>query len=287
MNLRWLAPLRATLASLVALLAFGTGVTLLDGNARWAPAWAGIGLPYAVAAWGLARRRPWARPLALGAALYGAVLFVEPHFVVPGDTSFFTLGASLALALAASLFARAESEVGALPKRAWASLLFAGAALPGAFCVGLAQHGIPLLAVALVTAASLVGAGAVGLARGKTWGLFASMAGAAGMAALVPVAPELGWLDAPHRFLPQYNPLMLWLLGAAAAALSGIAVLPWAGPVWRFLRGAKATGEGTGVRVAAEGVEVATDDERAADEPARHHDEPARARRSARGDAGS
>ncbi|HJL31991.1 MAG TPA: hypothetical protein RMI62_23105 [Polyangiaceae bacterium LLY-WYZ-15_(1-7)] len=230
------SPLERGAAAVALLLAGGAG-TLTAGmwpdNGVWLPAWIAATAVYVALAWGLWQGRAWARALGLGVALFGLAGWIEAWIVA--GTSPTTVAASLAHCAFAPLLFWAPRRVGG---RHGFALLAAGAALQPAlgFALAPAQSGGTMAAV--LAGAGLVVLGAIGVARGRTWGLLGALLGAPVLAAAVFYAPSLGFLTAPHPHLPA-NPVMLDLLGALAAGFAALSVAPWVAPMVGFLRGGR------------------------------------------------
>jgi hypothetical protein len=66
--------------------------------------------------------------------------------------------------------------------------------------------------------------------------LLVALLGAPAVALSVLVTPSHGVLHHAHPILPHRNPVMIDVLGLCAAGLAVAALLPFAGPITRFLR---------------------------------------------------
>jgi hypothetical protein len=237
--------LAASAAVGTAALMFATGATMQTVDAPWRLPWAAMGVAYLVAAWAIRARTVWARGFAIGLGLWGVALNVEALVMLSpyglpaapmtvGAMLFFGMGLALQALLTGAALKLRRADVST---RAVVSLVLASGALPCALIYGLAPQSSWLVSVAVVAAASLVVAGGTGIAKGKTWGLLAQIAGAASLAATLPFASELGWLAGHHPFLPTGNPLALRWLGIGAVMLASGATLPFLGPIVAYLLG--------------------------------------------------
>ncbi len=207
----------------------------------WLPAWTAASALYTVVGAGLWRRTPWARSLGLGVVLWGLLAWVQSMFAGLGFQPLL-LGIVGGHAVVACLLAIAPCDL--QPRHRW-SLLLAGAALPGALMYGFAPLADPQTRVMLVGGAALLFTMAVGLARGRTWGLLAALPAVPMLCTGAFVAPAVVPIALMHPLLcadvmPQ-GVLLLRFLGVSAAVLACASVLPFAGPVARFFRGTPAT----------------------------------------------
>lgn len=220
----------------IAALAVGLASLVVAGgmwpdNLEWAPAFVGLAALYGVTAAGLWSGRRWGRFLGLGLGLWGLTCFVESAVVV-GMHGWLGLGLGLhVLLLAGAAFGRSSG----VDRRHGFAMTMAGAALPCALIYGLAPQSELLVAAGVLGGAATLVAATAGLGRGKSWGLLAALAGAGAIAATTAAAPALGWLAHPHPILPNENPLALFGLGVAASTLAVLAVVPYLGPIARFL----------------------------------------------------
>ena len=126
-----------------------------------------------------------------------------------------------------------------LARRHRISLVLAGAALPGALMFGLAPLQDLATRVMLVGGAGLLFSMSVGLARGRTWGLLAGIFAVPMLATGAFVAPPTVSIAFMHPLLPEGSMpggvLLLRLLGVTSAALALASVVPFVGPVVRFV----------------------------------------------------
>ncbi|MGH1346880.1 MAG: hypothetical protein ACRBN8_35255 [Nannocystales bacterium] len=210
-------------------------------GADWLAAWTAASALYTVVGAGLWRRTPWARSLGLGVVLWGLLAWVQSMFAGLGFHPLL-LGIVGGHAVVAALLALCEC--GLEPRHRW-SLLLAGAALPGALMYGFAPLADPQTRVMLVGGAGLLFAMAVGLSRGRTWGLLAALPAVPMLCTGAFVAPAVVPISLMHPLLAAdlmpHGVLMLRFLGVSAAVLACASVLPFAGPVARFLRGTPAS----------------------------------------------
>jgi hypothetical protein len=222
-------------ASVVAAALAGAAAAITIGswpaNAEWIPAWSALGILYLACGLALWRDRDWARALTLGVAGWGLGACIEASFAL-GPSSL-TLVATLGHAL---LFGLVAILPDALPPRHRWSLTLAAAALPCALAFGFApQHSLATTIVVVASALTLV-AGTAGVARGRTWGLLLALVGAPAVAASVLVTPSTRALRHAHPILPHQNAVMIDVLGLCAAGLALAALVPFLGPIARFLR---------------------------------------------------
>lgn len=206
-------------------------------GAEWLAAWTASSALYTVVGAGLWRRTPWARSLGLGVVLWGMLAWVQSMFAGLGMLPL-VVGIVAGHAVVAVLLALAPCELES--RHRW-SLMLAGAALPGALMYGFAPLQDPQTRVMLVGGAALLFAMAVGLARGRTWGLLAALPAVPMLCTGAFVAPSVVPIALMHPLLPAdvmpHGVLLLRFLGVSAAVLACASVLPFAGPVARFLRG--------------------------------------------------
>jgi hypothetical protein len=219
----------------------GLGVTGLvvaygfwESDTDWTLAWVMAAGLYFIAAAGLFQDRPFALPFARGIALFGTGAFLQ---------AFFALGFMPIIGLGAAVHAVMLLSTAAMPsqlsKRQGLSLTFASAALIPAAGYALAPEQSGTVALAVLGGAALVWLGVFGVARGRTWGLLVALVGAPILATTVFFAPALSFFIAPHFLVSApLAPLMLDALGSIAALGAILAVLPFFGPMIRFLRAA-------------------------------------------------
>ena len=219
------------LSCVAAMTAFGT----LEMGAQWLPAWASASALYTVAAVGLWRGAPWSRSLTLGVVTWGLVAWVQSSIALLGPLPL-VLGVIGGHLVAVGLLL--ASPCG-LERRHRISLVLAGAALPGALMFGLAPLQDPTTRVMLVGGAGLLFSMSVGLVRGRTWGLFAGLLAVPMLATGAFVAPPTVSITFMHPLLPEGSMpggvLLLRLLGVTSAALALASVVPFVGPVVRFV----------------------------------------------------
>ncbi len=225
------------LSCIAAMNAYAT----IAAGADWLAAWTAASALYTVVGAGLWRRTPWARSLGLGVVLWGLLAWVQSMFAGLGFQPLL-LGIVGGHAAVAALLAIAPCEL--QPRHRW-SLLLAGAALPGALMYGFAPLADPQTRVMLVGGAALLFAMAVGLSRGRTWGLLAALPAVPMLCTGAFVAPAVVPISLMHPLLAAdvmpHGVLLLRFLGVSAAVLACASVLPFAGPVVRFLRRSPAT----------------------------------------------
>jgi hypothetical protein len=200
-------------------------------NVEWIPAWTAASLLYLACGLALWRGRDWARSFTLGVAGWGLGACLEGCIAL--GIGSLTLVAALAHAI---LFALVAILPDALPPRHRWSLTLAAAALPCALAFGFAPQQSLTTAVFVIGGALMLVAGAAGVARGRTWGLLVAFVAAPAVAATVLVTPSRGVLQHAHPILPHHNPVMIDVLGLCAAGLAVAALLPFIGPIARFLR---------------------------------------------------
>jgi hypothetical protein len=234
-------PLRLLTAAVAAIATACLGwaaAGFLEGDHGWLAACAAVLVFYGAVTYGLFAGRLWAPALAQGASLFGAAAFAQSAWalesytlpVIVGGFSIHLLLGALALLL----------DDGLSKRQRW-SLRFAGAALAPAAFFALAPEQTGGTMVAVLVGAALAWLGALGVARGRTWGVLAALLGAPVLAIAVWYAPELGYFDAQHFMVDQpLLPLMLDVLGLAAAAGALLSVAPFLGPIARFLLRGKA-----------------------------------------------
>lgn len=189
------------------------------------PFYGGAVLMWMVAAAGVERRRPWGPSFAAGLSAISVLTMLRAG-LHPAVTLFLSGQVILFAALAAR--AVAERQSGAEPEpEQWrhAGLGFAaGIAAPWLLIVGLLP-GLGCGASMLGLGAAALGAAGIGAAfRGRTWGLFAMAAAVLPLLAIP--ASGVGCMAGLHDGA-----------GELASIALGLALLPWAGPVVRRLRG--------------------------------------------------
>ena len=231
--------LRRVTASVASLcvVALGLGVAgFVMGDVGWAPAWGAVTVIYLAIAAGLFADRAWAPALAQGAAIFGVVAFAQSAIVLESLMPAIAVGLGLHVALGAL----APFVPDGLSRRQRWSLRLAGAALTPATLFALAPEQTGTTMATVLGGAALVWLGTLGLARGRTWGLLVALAGAPALAIGVALAPSTSHFVAEHFLVTRpLAPLMLDALGGAAALGAILAVVPFVGPILRFVvRGA-------------------------------------------------
>ncbi len=220
------------LSCIAAMTAFGT----IRMGADWLPAWGSASALYTIAAVGLWRGTPWARSLTLGVVTWGLVAWVQSAIACLGGLPL-VIGVIAGHVVAVGLLLLTPC---ALETRHRVSLVLAGAALPGSLMFGLAPLQDPITRLMLVGGAALLFAMSVGLARGRTWGLLAGLLAVPMLATGAFVAPSTVSIALMHPLLPEAHApsgvLLLRVLGVTSAALALASVMPFAGPVLRFVR---------------------------------------------------
>lgn len=218
------------LSCVAATAAFGT----VELGAAWLPAWTAASALYTIAGVGLWRGVPWARSLTLGVVGWGLATWVQSAFACFGaDPLVLAVIGGHVLAVGATALASCD-----LAPRHRISLLLAGAALPGALIFGLAPLQDPATRVLLVGGAALLFSMTVGLARGRTWGLGMGLVAVPMLVCGAFAAPSTLTIVDMHPMLdpmPQ-GTLLLRFLGISTACLAVASVLPFVGPVLRFVR---------------------------------------------------
>lgn len=224
--------LTATVAALATGCLGWAAAGFLESNHGWLPACGAVLVFYATLTYGLFSGRLWAPTLAQGAALFGAAAFAQSAWALDSLMPLISVGIGIHVVL--GLLALGLDD--GLSKRQRWSLRFAGAAIAPATLFALAPEQAGGTMVAVLVGAGLAWLGALGVARGRTWGLLAAFVGAPVLATAVWYAPELSYFDAQHFMVDQpLLPLMLNVLGLAAAAGALLAVAPYLGPIARFL----------------------------------------------------
>ncbi|MBW2463366.1 MAG: hypothetical protein JRH11_17075 [Deltaproteobacteria bacterium] len=203
-----------------------------ESGTDWVLAWGLVAGLYLVAAGGLWAGRPFARPFARGLAIFGTGAFLQAFFAL-GYLPSIAVGFVAHAALLAATFALPTT----LSARQSLSVTLASAALVPAAAYAFAPEQSGSVAIAVASATAFVWVGAFGVARGRTWGLLLALVGAPILATTVFFAPSLSFFVAPHFLVTQpLQPLMLDVLGSVAALSAILAVLPFVGPMFRFLR---------------------------------------------------
>jgi hypothetical protein len=224
----------ALLTGAIGALALAAAFGFWANRSEWVLAWVLVSGLYFVAAAGLFAGRPFARPFARGLALFGTGAFIQ---------AFFALGYMPSIALGLAIHAGLLGATIALPSplatRQGLSVTLASAALVPAAAYALAPEQNGTVAIAVIVGMTLVWIGTFGVARSRTWGLLVALVGAPILAITIFFAPALSFFAAPHFMVDQpLQPLMLDVLGSVAAAGAILAVLPFVGPMFRFLRSA-------------------------------------------------
>lgn len=220
------------LSCIAAMTAFGT----LDMGGAWLPAWGAASALYTIAAVGLWRRTPWARSLTLGVVTWGLVAWVQSAIACLGGLPL-VMGVIGGHVVAVGLLLLTPCG---LERRHRISLVLAGAALPGSMMFGLAPLQDPMTRVLLVGGATLLFAMSVGLARGRTWGLLAGLLAVPMLATGAFIAPSTVSIALMHPLLPEGHApngvLLLRVLGVTSATMALASVVPFMGPIARFVR---------------------------------------------------
>ncbi len=224
----------AILTFAIGAAAFTTAWGFLRNGTDWVLAWCLVGGLYLVAAGGLWTARPFARPFARGLAIFGTGAFIQAFWAVGYLPSIAVGFAAHALMLASTFFVPNH-----LHGRQRLSLMLASAGLVPAAAYALAPEQSGTVALSVIVGMSIVWLGTFGVARGRTWGLLVALIGAPILAVSIFFAPSLSYFEAPHFLVEQpLQPLMLDALGSVAALAALLAVLPFVGPMVRFVRSA-------------------------------------------------
>ncbi len=220
------------LSAAAAMFAYGS----LQANLVWLPAWIALSALYTVAGVGVWRAEPWAPSLTLGVVLWGGLAWTQSMFGLGVNP--LTVTAAGGHWAAVALLAVTPSM---LERRHRVSLAMAGAALPGAVLFGLAPMQTLTVSAVLMVGTALLFAMAMGIARGRTWGLLAAGLAVPMIVAGVVLAPATVGMEGPHPMLPAWvqfrGVLLLRFVGVVAASLAFASVLPFFGPIVRFVRG--------------------------------------------------
>jgi hypothetical protein len=220
----------------IGVLALAASFGFWMNGTDWVLAWVLVAALYFIAAVGLFTGRPFAAPFARGLALFGTGAFIQAFWAVGYLPSI-----AAGIVIHAVLLAATLALPSALSKRQGLSVTLASAALIPAAAYALAPEQSGSVAIAVLVGMALVWLGTFGVARGRTWGLFIALVGAPILATTVFFAPSLSFFVAPHFMVHQpLQPLMLDALGSVAAAGAILAVLPFVGPMFRFLFNEKA-----------------------------------------------
>lgn len=203
---------------------------MVPDNADWAPAWVGLSLLYVVGSVALWQGRAWAREFMLGVGGWGLCAWLDATAVL--GVHELTVSATLGHAALVGLAAFVPAQL--TRRHSW-SLLLASAALPCGVAFGLAPEQSLSLATTMLLGTGLLLTGAIGLARGRAWGLLVQIAGAPLVALAAIEAPTVAWLEASHPWMPD-NGILLSFVGMCAAALAAASFVPFAGPIARHLR---------------------------------------------------
>lgn len=209
-----------------------SGTALVPANVGWIPAWCGLALLHAIAAWGLTSNKRWARPFALGLGLFGLGAFAQALIVLGALPSILVGLTAYAIGVAGAALVRDE-----LDARQRVSLILASAALVPAAGFALAPEQTGGVMLAVIAGATCMWTGAWGVARGRTWGLLLGLLGAPILGVSVAYAPDTAYFDAAHYMVSQpLQPLMLDVLGLVATACAALSVAPYFAGIVRFLR---------------------------------------------------
>jgi hypothetical protein len=226
--------LAALVTAAIGAAALTTAWGFFVNGTDWVLAWTLVAGLYLVAAGGLWAGRPFARPFARGLAIFGTGAFIQAFWAVGYLPSIAVGFVAHALMLGTTFLVP-----NALHGRQRLSLILASAGLVPAAAYALAPEQSGTVAISVIAGMALVWLGTLGVARGRTWGLLVALVGAPILAASIFFAPALSYFAAPHFLVEQpLQPLMLDALGSVAALAAILAVLPFVGPMVRFLRSA-------------------------------------------------
>lgn len=227
-------------------------VALSVGYAESSPVWmlallavAGVFGTVGVLLW---RGVAWAAPLGLGLTSYAAVAWGQSSVALGVCTTNDPWGSTfLTCALLCGGCVAAFGLLWFIPRtmsiRHGASVAFAGAALTPSVTFALAPGQETSVAIAMLAGAAVLVAGALGLARGRTWGLLLNLLGAGIVSVGVAFAPWLGQLPGGHPWLSQSGSLLVNVIGVSAATLALLSSSLYAGPILRFVLGSGASAD--------------------------------------------
>jgi len=233
---------RAIVAAVLAFYGFFFLIVSLAPPPGWARCFAALAGVYGLGFFAVVAGYFWARWFAMGLGLSGAISAAismwqvgpEPVLVFYGGThlliSGFLWGKGMALAFDGrkewrKRFHLDEPATHKLGK----AIVRAGISLPYILMYALAPREGAGGALAALAGMSLAVLGVSGLVKARTWGLVALSAGAAALAASLAMSPTM------VSFGSGYS-INVFFLGQMAVALLAIAVAPFAGPVFRYLR---------------------------------------------------
>ena len=196
------------------------GLALGQSWAAMLPFFGGLSLTWLVGAIGVSRQRVWGPSYAAGLAAISAMVML-PVGLHPAVIAF--LGAQVILLTALAVRSVAAHDAGA-PVASWRHSgvgFMAGVAVPWIVVAGLMPTGATGTLLIGTGAAALAVAGLSGVFRGKTWGLFATMAA---IPALIAIPEGFGCAASSHD-----------RAGELAALALGLGLLPWLAPLARAL----------------------------------------------------
>ena len=210
------------------------------GPAEWGRAFGAMGGVYALGFVGVVAGYFWARWFAIGIGTSGLISAVISMWQVgPEPTLMFYGGTQMLIPLVmcgggmAKLFdGRTEwrdkfhHDEGAT-NRLGKAVIRVGISLPYIVLYALAPRGVGE-SLAMICGAGLAGIGLWALIRNRTWGVFALGGGAVALLSSLGMGPQAAAFDG--------HAINLVALGAAATVLLIAAVIPFAGPVARYLR---------------------------------------------------
>lgn len=206
------------------------GGLLGPADVEWMPLWGALASVYVVLAAALWREHPAARPVGLALALGGLACSIQ-GWVVAGPMPLMLWGVVGHGVWTASLLFVPRR----VSRRNGVAVALAGAAIPCALMYGLAPQQDPWTTVGMLTGAGLVLTSALGVSRGRTWGLLLAPLGAVAVGSTVASSPRCGCLTDGHPLLPEAG-LAITALGVAAAVLATLAFLVYVAPMVRFVR---------------------------------------------------
>lgn len=224
------ARIAAGLALVPAGVCASVGALLGPADVGWGPLWGSLAVVYVLVAAALWREHPASRPAGLALALGGLVCSAQ-GWVVAGPSPLMIGGvAGHALWSMAVLLTPRR-----LSRRQASAIFLASASVPCAIIYGLAPQQDLAAMLGMLAGAMLVLGSAVGISRGRTWGLLLAPVGAIAICTTVAGAPQCGCLADAHPMLPQAG-LAVMAMGVAAAVLSTVAFAVYVAPIVRFLR---------------------------------------------------
>ncbi|MEM6296791.1 MAG: hypothetical protein AAGA54_36330 [Myxococcota bacterium] len=233
---------RANAASffLVTLCGIGLAVSFADTSTAWMTALLLECVLFGAIGVLLWRRVPWAVPLGLGLTGYCAVGFAQAAgaaaMVAATDPWGLSFQAYAGLSVGCTAaFGLLWTTPRTMSARQGFAVAFAGAALVTAVTFALAPGQAAVLSGVMLGGAAVLVCGAVGLARGRTWGLLVNVLGAACMGIGAWLAPSVASLPATHPLVVEGSSLLVSGMGVIAASLAAISSGLYLGPIVRFL----------------------------------------------------